>query len=88
MDDMARSREEASVARYGRDARAPASFDGGLMIYGMVLGPVAVGASCLAARLVGGSGIAAFVISAALVVIAGCYADPVLRRLRSPSRPL
>jgi len=87
MDDVARPQKQAAESGCGRDAAsASAVVRCRLMIYGMVAGPVAVAPGYLAMRL-GGSGIAAVAVSAVLVLVAGWYADPVLRRLRPPSRP-
>jgi hypothetical protein len=83
-DKVPLSKQEADAGS-GSDP-ASASFDAGLMIYGMVSGPVAVGAGYLTLRL-SGSGITAVVASAVLVLAAGCCADPVLRRLRPLAPP-
>jgi hypothetical protein len=70
----------------GADESRTDSFDGALLLYGVVIGPLAVLLGAAIATLAGASRTLTMIAAVATVVLAGFCADPALRRLKPPNR--
>lgn len=61
------------------------SFDGVLLVYGVVIGPVATLLAAAVATLVGATRTLTMVTAIAAVALAGLCAGPALKKLRAPT---
>ena len=69
----------------GRASRRD-SFDGALLLYGIVIGPVAALLGAATATIAGATRTLTVIAAVAAVVLAGLVADPALRKLAPTSR--